>query len=243
MIFVPRLTKPEAGNKYYITKAKGGWSTAIIGNPTDPDCNVLHNCVGYAFGRFNEILGDTKMSHLQPVNAENWYSVAKSQGLKTGQEPKLGAVAVWQKGETLSASDGAGHVAIVEVINNDGSIITSESGYKSANAFWTTKRVKGNGNWGAKAGYKFLGFIYPPIALEAKPATSDTGVRVLKKGMHGNDVKAMQTKLADNGYLRRNEIDGDFGKITLGALLAFQFENNLDVDGHCGRLTRKALGL
>jgi hypothetical protein len=64
MAFTPRLTKPEAGNKYYITKAKGGWSTAIVGCPTDPDCNVLHNCVGYAFGRFNEIIGDTKMTHL-----------------------------------------------------------------------------------------------------------------------------------------------------------------------------------
>jgi peptidoglycan hydrolase-like protein with peptidoglycan-binding domain len=31
----------------------------------------------------------------------------------------------------------------------------------------------------------------------------------------------MQTKLADNGYLRHEEIDGDFGTITLAALLAF----------------------
>lgn len=53
MTFTPRLTKPEAGNKYYITKAKGGWSTAIVGNPTDPDCNVLHNCneIDGAFGK------------------------------------------------------------------------------------------------------------------------------------------------------------------------------------------------
>ena len=251
MAFTPRLTKPEAGNKYYITRAKGGWSTAIVGCPTDPDCNVLHNCVGYAFGRFNEIIGDTKMTHLQPVNAENWYAVAQSQGLKTGQEPKLGAVAVWQKGATLSSSDGAGHVAIVEIINEDGSIITSESGYKCANAFWTTKRVKGDGNWGAGAGYKFLGFIYLPEGGETKPVTPDPKepekpvifVRTLKKGFKGEDVKLMQTKLADNGYLRREEIDGDFGTITLAALLAFQFEKKLAVDGHCGPLTRKALGL
>ena len=157
MTFTPRLTKPEAGNKYYITKAKGGWSTAIVGNPTDPDCNVLHNCVGYAFGRYNEIIGDTKMSHLLPVNAENFYSVAISQGLKVGTEPALGAVIVWE-----GIGSAAGHVAVVEEVHDDGSILTSESGYKCANAFWTTRRTKGNGNWGAGNGYKFLGFIYLP---------------------------------------------------------------------------------
>lgn len=235
-MFTPRLTKPEAGNKYYITKAKGGWSTAIVGNPTDKDCNVLANCVGYAFGRFNEIIGDEKMSYLQPVNAENFYAVAQSQGLATGQEPKLGAVAVWQKGATLSSSDGAGHVAVVEVINEDGSIVTSESGYKASKPFWTKTRVKGsNGQWGGKTGYKFLGFIYPP---EDKPVT-----RTLVKGMKGDDVKEMQTKLAERGYLRKNEIDGSFGTITLGALLAFQFENGLEVDGKCGAKTKKALGM
>lgn len=244
MAFIPRFTKPEAGNKYYITKAKGGWSTAIVGNPTDPDCNVLHNCVGYAFGRFNEIIGDTKMTHLQPINAENFYAVAQSQGLKTGQEPQLGAVMVWQKGPTLSYIDGAGHVAVVEQINSDGSVITSESGYGCALAFWTQTRKKGNGNWGADGSYKFLGFIYLPDGSEVKPTPQPvTPSRVIKKGMHGEDVKEMQTKLAANGYLRQTEIDGDFGKITLGALLAFQLENGLEVDGCCGPMTKKALGI
>ena len=233
MTFIPRLTKPEAGNKYYITKAKGGYSTAIVGNPTDADCNVLANCVGYAFGRFNEILKDTKMSHLLPVNAENFYSVAISQGLKVGQEPQLGAVIVWE-----GIGSAAGHVAVVEEIYEDGSILTSESGYKCTKPFWTTKRKKGNGNWDAGSGYKFLGFIYLP-----NDVPTPTPTRAIKKGMHGDDVKEMQSKLVNKGYLRKNEIDGAFGKITLGALLAFQFENNLDVDGVCGPMTKKALGM
>ena len=41
--FKPRTTKPEAGNKYYITKAKGGYSNAVQGKPTDKDCDVLAN--------------------------------------------------------------------------------------------------------------------------------------------------------------------------------------------------------
>ena len=112
MAFKMRTNKPEAGNKYYITKANGGYSDAIKGSPTDKDCDVLSNCVGYAYGRFNEIGGYGYCKYLRPVNAENFIQY-KGTSLKTGQAPKLGACMVWQKGATLNGSDGAGHVAIV----------------------------------------------------------------------------------------------------------------------------------
>ena len=158
-MFKPRKTKPGAGNKYYITKAKGGYSYAIQGKPTDPECDVLSNCVGYAYGRFNEIGEYGYCKYLSPVNAENFIQYAG--GLEVGQTPKLGACMVWQKGSTLSNSDGAGHVAIVEEIISDTQIVTSESGWNSS-AFWTETRSMGDGNWGAGSGYKFLGFIYNP---------------------------------------------------------------------------------
>lgn len=167
-VFKPRTTKPEAGNKYYITKAKGGFSDAIKGKPTDTDCDVLANCVGYAYGRFNEIGGYGYCKHLRPVNAENFIQYAG--GLEVGQTPKLGACMVWRKGATLGNSDGAGHVAIVEKIISPTKIVTSESGYRSAAPFWTKTRNKGSGNWGAGTGYTFLGFIYNPA-----PCCQDTG--------------------------------------------------------------------
>ena len=49
-----RTTRPTAGNKYFITKSNGGYSTCIKGKPTDSQCNVLSNWVGYANGTFNE---------------------------------------------------------------------------------------------------------------------------------------------------------------------------------------------
>lgn len=58
---------------------------------------------------------------------------------------------------------------------------------------------------------------------------------ILKKGDKGEDVKKMQQLLIKKGYLRSGEDDGSFGKITLGGLLAFQFENNLAVDGICNQ--------
>ena len=166
-VFTPRTTKPGTGNKYYITKANGGYSDAIKGKPTDKDCDVLANCVGYAYGRFNEIGGYGYCKYLRPVNAENFIQYAG--GLEVGQTPKLGACMVWKKGATLGGADGAGHVAIVEKIISATEIVTSESGWKSK-AFWTKSRKKGNGNWGAGSSYTFLGFIYNPA-----PCCQDTG--------------------------------------------------------------------
>lgn len=176
MDFTPRLTRPEAGNKYYITKSAGGYSDAVKGSPTDSACNVLHNCVGYAYGRFNEIVGEGACKYLHPVNAENFIQYKRA--LEVGTEPRLGACMVWQKGATLTGSDGAGHVAIVEKIASATEVVTSESGWNAAKPFWTQTRKKGaDGNWGQGSAYKFLGFIYNPAACcrgTAGSATSQT---------------------------------------------------------------------
>ena len=232
-MFKPRMTKPEAGNPYYNRLANGGYSGAILGSPTDKGCNVLANCVGYAAGRFNEILGKGKFVYFQyPPNAEDFYDTAIAAGLAVGTKPQLGAIICWAKGKTWTSADGAGHVAVVKQIKSDGSIITSESGYGCTNPFWTTHRYRENGNWGAGTQYRFLGFIYQP---------ETQAERVIKKGDKGADVELMQARLAAKGYLRKSEVDGDFGTITLGALLAFQFEHDLDVDGLCGPATKAAL--
>ena len=175
MAFTPRTTKPEAGNPYFNTIAKGGYSTAIVGSPTDAGCNVLHNCVGYAVGRFNEIGGWGAIKYLRPVNAENFIQYAGD--LQIGQEPRVGACMVWRKGPTLSSKDGAGHVAIVEKVIDANTVLTSESGYGAKNAFWTQTRKRGtNGNWGEASSYAFLGFIYNPAPCCGEaPAPTPTG--------------------------------------------------------------------
>lgn len=252
MAFKPRLTRPEKGNKYYIRKASGGYSNAIKGSPTDPDCDVLANCVGYAYGRFNEIGGYGYCKYLAPVNAENFLQYAGS--LEVGQTPKLGACMVWRKGATLSNSDGAGHVAIVEKIVSATEIVTSESGYGSS-AFWTQTRKKGtNGNWGAGSGYTFLGFIYnPAVGDNDQPAATittreegtDVNVSVLKKGSKGNHVKALQILLIGYGYnCGASGADGDFGPATDSAVRKYQKANGLTADGSVGPATwGKLLGV
>jgi LysM repeat protein len=169
--FKMRTTKPEAGNKYYITKANGGWSDAIKGSPTDAECDVLPNCVGYSYGRFNEIGGYGYCKYLRPVNAENFMQYKGS--LEVGQTPRVGACMVWQRGATLSNSDGAGHVAIVEKVVSDTQVLTSESAYGGP-AFYTQTRNKGTGNWGMGGNYTFLGFIYNPAVSGAASTSGNT---------------------------------------------------------------------
>lgn len=162
-----RTTKPEAGNKYFIRKSSGGYSTCIQGKPTDANCNVLANCVGYACGAFNEEheFGYEKY-HLN-CNAENFIERAIASGLSVYKEPIVGGIMVWQKGATLSGSDGAGHVAICtqEIVKGstpaEDYIVTSDSAY-GGKSFLRIKRKRGSsGNWGSGARYKFRGCIAP----------------------------------------------------------------------------------
>ena len=235
-MFTPRTTRPTSGNKYYIRKANGGYSSAILGKvkstgQPDSQCNVLSNCVGYSYGRFNEVGGYGLCKYLSPVNAENFPEYAS--GLKTGSTPKLGAVICWQKGATLKGSDGAGHVANVEQIYADGSILISQSGYNSS-VFWTEVIKKGDGNWRCSwmgTAYTFRCFIYNP-AVSDEEAT----VVTLKRGAKGEAVKTFQNNMNTLGY--QLEVDGSFGPACESVTKDFQQKNKLEVDGICGIATQ-----
>lgn len=157
-----RKTRPTSGNKYFITKGSGGYSTCIKGKPTDKQCNVLSNCVGYACGAFNEELGLGYEKYHLNCNAEKFIERAIASGLSVISKPVVGSIICWQKGNTLSGSDGAGHVAIVIEVIDSNTIRTAESGYGSSNPFWITTRKNNNGRWGLNSNYKLRGFILNP---------------------------------------------------------------------------------
>lgn len=163
--FFIRNYKPS-GNKNFMTTGSGGWNTCIKGYPNDSNANVLANCVGYASGRFNEIINEAREStgctyKYLNCNAEWFIERAKEAGLQIGSTPRVGAIMCWQKGTVDGGGDGAGHVAIVERVYSNSSVYTSESGYGST-AFWNQDRSNSNGRWGCGSGYSFRGFIYLP---------------------------------------------------------------------------------
>ena len=152
-----RTTRPTKGNKYFIRKANGGYSTCIKGKPTDSQCNVLANCVGYACGAFNEELGLGYEKYHLNCNAENFIERAIASGLSVLSKPVVGSILCWE-----GLGSRAGHVAIVIEVINDNCIRTAESGYGSSRPFWITKRYNNNGRWGLNANYRTRGFIVNP---------------------------------------------------------------------------------
>lgn len=147
--FIPRTTAPAEDNAYYYAN-----------NPFYQSGYGLPNCTCYAWGRFYEISGERPK--LSTGNAENWWGY--SDGYKRGSIPKLGAVICWRKGAAGNGADGAGHVEIVEAINDDGTIVTTGSGW---NSFLFRQKTRANdGNWGGGSAYTFQGFIYNPKTFD-----------------------------------------------------------------------------
>lgn len=158
--FTMRTTRP-ANNKNFITRGSGGWNTCIKGSPRYQYADALANCVGYASGRFNEIINIARETSgctytTLNCNAVNFKERAEAAGLQTGSTPRRGAIMCWGK------EGDAGHVAIVEKVNSNNSVYTSESGWGSSSIFWNSTRTNNNGRWGCGAGYYFRCFIYLP---------------------------------------------------------------------------------
>ncbi len=212
-----RTTKPTSGNKFFITKSKGGYSICIQGSPTDSQCNVLSNCVGYACGRFNEIIGAIKYPSLN-CNAENFIERAKNTyGLEISSVPTLGGIMVWQKG-TLSGNDGAGHVAVVEKIIDSNTIYTSESGY-GGSAFWNSTRRNTNGRWGLGSAYTFRGCIVNPaigkvVAPTPTPSAKKSVDEVAKEVIRGEwgNGDERYNRLTNAGY-NYNEVQAKVNEL------------------------------
>lgn len=229
--YKPRTSAPSTSNKNYIHSRFGGYNHCILisGNSCIP------NCVGYAWGRWRELLN--KAPNLSMNNAENWWGYT-ADGYQRGQTPRLGAVVCWRKGQVGVESDGAGHVAIVEKIKSNGDIVTSESVYGGAR--WRSKVYTKSSNYYLANGYVFQGFIYPPISFDKyTPGTykvtkanvlkvregAGTGYKVktykdLTKNAQ-NQIYALKKKKA-NGYVKGleftvTEIKNDFwGKTPSG---------------------------
>ena len=147
--FEPRLTDSGIlGSPYYYSL-----------NPFYNAGYGLPNCTCYAWGRFWEESDDGSYSNpptLSTGNAEDWYANT-ADGYNRGSTPQLGAVLCLADGPY----SGDGHVAIVEKINPDGSIVTSNSAY--GGQFFYTETLQPP-NYLPVAGYVFQGFIYNPNA-------------------------------------------------------------------------------
>ncbi len=78
--------------------------------------------------------------------------------------------------------------------------------------------------------------VTPQVIISTSAATPASTSSTLKNGSTGSDVKKMQQRLKELGYLK-GSADGDFGDATETAVKAFQAQNGLVVDGKAGTQT------
>lgn len=152
--YEPRLTAPARSNPYYNSKLNR-YSQTGYGMP---------NCVAYAYGRVYEM--NDKAPLINRGNAGEWWFINKANNYyEYGDTPQLGAVVVWSN-----------HVAVVEEMNDDGSITISESHY--GGTYFDTKTVK---DYTYHYGQTFYGFIYTyeePEEEEEKSYMAEEPVRL-----------------------------------------------------------------
>ena len=173
--FTPRTTAPSRDNKNYIKTTHGGYNYAMEILNGD----VLPNCVGYAWGRRREILGT--FHELSRGNAEVWWG--KHDGYKRSQTPSVGDIACWKQGNAGDGRDGAGHVAVVEEVYPDGSILTSNSAYKGSRFYMRTIKAPYEINR-----FQFQGFIKMPDGwkpgVETPKGKSDAEHKQVAEGIY-----------------------------------------------------------
>ena len=152
MAFTERLTIPESGNPAYTRTAYGGYNRQIDGSPQPWTGSVLANCTGYVHGRWIEIAGHTADDFgISNGNANTYWNYGDR--YTRSQTPALGAI-VCYNGQY-------GHVAIVERVNSDGSILISQSNYGGTVFETLTLRPP---NY-AQYGVTFQGFILNPYVV------------------------------------------------------------------------------
>ena len=77
--------------------------------------------------------------------------------------------------------------------------------------------------------------------LELKSKARPEFRQVLGLNDRGEDVRLLQSKLADLGFLLAKEVDEVFGAKTKAAVAAFQAKNGLEADGIAGPATKAKL--
>jgi hypothetical protein len=157
--------------------------------------------------------------------------------------PKPGDIIMYAWGDNGvgDCTSGASHVGIV--VSCDGKIITVIEGNKSDAVGYREIAVNGRyirgfglPDYASKATEAEPVTPAPTPAPEKKEVTVNVELRMLKRGMNGNDVRAAMLLMKDKGYYPYTipATDKLFGAKMEAGVRKMQAEHNLGVDGMIG---------
>lgn len=141
-------------------------------------------CTWYAWGRVSEISG-----HAIPYSRGHAISYASKDFLERVDSPTFGAICVW-------GGNYYGHVAVVEQVNEDGTILISEGNY-SGMTFHTATLSPSNGY--SYNGMPFMGFyLYDGVtkAIEEERAK----LKAEQEAKEREVQKMLEHEKVDMGY-------------------------------------------
>lgn len=159
-----RVGAPSMNNKhdahFYYSNYNLSYSAGFVGQ-----------CTWYSYGRANEILDEvgSSLKWKYAPDAKEWYTfnLSDSEPFSSSTDvnsPKVGAIIVWNGGKH-------GHVAVVEAVNDDGTIDYSEGNIDTVRnaatnpyGFRYQSHIPLSGGHGTISniwtGYSFVGYIY-----------------------------------------------------------------------------------
>ncbi|HEY9829676.1 MAG TPA: CHAP domain-containing protein, partial [Stenomitos sp.] len=122
------LTLQELANSWQ------SWSEYRSDNPFWQAGYGPPNCTWYAYGRMRQLGYSKAALNTMLGNAGTWDNTAGN-GASVIYTPQAPCIAVWEAGVGYAGS--VGHVAVVERVNADGSILISESNWPTGNLYQT----------------------------------------------------------------------------------------------------------
>ena len=159
------------------------------------DGMITKNCTGFVIGRMLELYGDDAYSLPWQENAGQYYlKLVESSIWKRSSKPSLGCVICW------SRAGQAGHVAVVEKINPDNSIVTSESAYMSTR-FYTQTLKPPYYTW--SSAYVLQGFIYNTKGPSASSSKIEDFIKTAKDlvGKKASSLGLKDTRTCSTGFV------------------------------------------
>lgn len=190
------------------------------------------DCNGLAEGLYKDFTG-VSINTQARYNYANWCD-PKGKGMIPAAYRVPGAAVFWSDGSAGSIHHVAYLVEPVNASNPNGDWYLIEARGVTYGVVKTKLLSRKPNFWGLMTKYfDYEGFELREYSL---------GDRILKNGCEGADVKELQLVLIALGYdCGRWGADGDYGDATELAVLAFQNDAHIDVDGEVGPQTVKAL--